>query len=85
MATPCPPCPAGTTREGGAMSKLDKLKGAGMIKKDLPKAHADAVESLSDDDVDTLIAVKAKLDAADEPHLGKKPNKDEDFTIYMLF
>ena len=45
------------------MSNLDKLRGAGMTISD---DQAEAVGLLSDDEVDTLVAVKGKLDGTDE-------------------
>jgi MFS family permease len=45
------------------MSNVDKLRGAGMTISD---DQADAVALLSDDEVDTLVAVKGKLDGTDE-------------------
>jgi MFS family permease len=45
------------------MSNVDKLRGAGMT---ITDDQADAVALLSDDEVDTLVAVKGKLDGSDE-------------------
>ena len=55
-------------------SHFDMLKEAGIIDPEcdpLPEAYADWVDGLTRDEVDILIAIKRRLDAADERHLGQ--------------
>ena len=55
-------------------SHFDKLIEAGIIDREcdpLPEPYADFVNGLTPDEVDILIAIKRRLDAADEQHLGR--------------
>jgi len=55
-------------------SHLDRLKEAGIVDPEcdpLPEAYADFVDGLTRDEVDILVAIKRRLDAADERHLGQ--------------
>jgi hypothetical protein len=45
--------------------KTKRLKDKGVIVGDLPQAHADVIEALTDDEVDIIVSVKERFDAAD--------------------
>lgn len=50
-------------------SNLDRLVDAGVVTShDIPMPHARVVDGLTADEVDMLIAVKKRLEAADEWH-----------------
>jgi hypothetical protein len=76
-------------RETVMASNLDKLESAGLIlKKDLPEPHAAVVEGLTDDEVDTLLAVKRRLDDADATHFGDTdagPGEHPRFVSFVVF
>jgi hypothetical protein len=46
--------------------KQKKLRDKGVVIGDLPDAHADVIEGLTDDEVDIIVSVKERLDAADK-------------------
>ena len=55
-------------------SHLERLKAAGIVDPEcdpLPEAYADFIDGLTPDEVDIVIAIKRRLDAADERHLGQ--------------
>jgi hypothetical protein len=71
-------------------SHFDKLKEAGIIKPDcdpFPEAYADFVDGLTPDEVDILIAIKRRLDAADKQHLGRAlaPGEEPHFVVCVMF
>ena len=69
-------------------SNLERLLGAGVLATDdLPTPHLRVVEGLTQDEVDVLISVKKRLEAADEWHgvdppvVGEQPH----FSILMPY
>lgn len=51
-------------------NKKDKLKEKGVITGDLPEAHAKVIEDLTDDEIDTIVSVTERLNAADAKQGG---------------
>jgi hypothetical protein len=49
-------------------TNLERLQAVGLIRQDLPEDHMAVVDSLTDDEVETLVSVKKRLDEADESH-----------------
>ena len=68
-------------------SQYDRLREAGIIRDDLPDAYADVVDGLTPDEVDLLVAVKKRLDSADERFLGRpmEPDEEPHFRVYIQF
>jgi hypothetical protein len=69
-------------------SNLERLVGAGVLTTDdLPTPHLRVVEGLTDNEVDVLIAVRRRLEAADEWHGVAPPGDDEQphFSIFMPY
>jgi hypothetical protein len=66
---------------------LAKLQDAGLIVGSLPEPYAHVVAGLTPHEVDTLVAIKKRLDAADAWH-GAEPGKPgalPGFTNFMVF
>lgn len=68
------------------MSNKDKLKNAGVLKRDdLPAAHQKVIDDLSNQEVKALIDIKTKLDQADAtegtPPVGGAPG----FTTFLVY
>ena len=82
-------------RNGGCVmpsdvgSNVDKLRGVGLIRdgQELPEPYEHVVAGLTDHEVDILVAVKKRLDAASEWHgvgVGN-PGELPPFTSFMVF
>jgi hypothetical protein len=71
---------------------LERLRSVDLItaSEDLPKEYQRVVESLTEDEVDIIVSVKMRLDAADEASKAAPPGDDvarrlPPFTSYMVF
>jgi hypothetical protein len=72
--------------------KLDRLRQAKLImtEGELPREYQAVIEGLTDDELDIIIAVKARLDEADISSETPPPGDDAKdrmppFTTYMVF
>jgi hypothetical protein len=69
-------------------SNLDRLRDAGLIiNEPLPEPFQHVVRGLTPDEVDTLVAIKARLDAAASWHglEPATPGQLAPFTTFMVF
>jgi hypothetical protein len=68
---------------------LARLQEARMIAEgDLPEELTEVIEGLTSDEVDILVAVKRRLDAADVPEDALKPPTErpkEQWELWMVF
>ena len=64
------------------MSNSDRLRDEGLITRDLPAAHQRVIDELDPEQVDVLIQIKEKLEAADE-EMGLKAAPA--FTAYFPY
>jgi hypothetical protein len=71
----------------GRRTKLERLTDAGLILDDLPPDHQAVVEALTRDEVDILVSIKQRLDAADKaqgfgpPPQGQPPH----FATFLIY
>jgi hypothetical protein len=69
-------------------NNLDRLVDAGVVtRRDIPRPHAHVVEGLTAHEVDVLIAVQKRLEAADEWHGGEPigPDGRPFYTSFMPY
>ena len=69
-------------------SNLDRLRDAGLVMQEpLPEAFVSFVDGLTPDEVDILVAMKARLDGAASSHDFEPatPEKLPPFTTFMVF
>jgi hypothetical protein len=78
--------PSNGQSNGG--SNVDKLQEAGLITGELEEPYVHAINGLSKHEVDVLLAVKKRLDAADLWHASALPQPRMDlpnFTRCIIF
>jgi hypothetical protein len=68
-------------------SNLDRLQDAGLIVGTLPEPYAHVVNGLTPNEVDTIVAIKKRLDAADAWHGAEpvEPGELPPFTTCIVF
>jgi hypothetical protein len=70
-----------------ASSNLERLQAAGLIRAELPEDHQAVVDGLTGDEVDILVSIKQRLDAADEAQGLPPPEPGElpPFTNFIIY
>ena len=64
--------------------KQKRLRDKGIITGDLPEAHADVSEGLTDDEVDVIVSVKERLDAPAELQ-AHQPGEPKQWVSFIRF
>lgn len=73
------------TPEGTNFERLDDA-GLIMDRENLPEDHRAVVDALTSDEVDILVGIKARLDAADKARgIERPPGEPPGFTTYVIF